>query len=1051
MIRGFGIRVIEEDLKNPEKVVSWNETNRHLILKDSAKIKLELYQTEAMVSALGKDLFQGFLWDLWDIESGTSFQWQKTVDGIDKKPTDRASRKTVSIAVNEGYKSKQGYWIEAFKETSNFETGCYTTDNLSMIISFEPPPPTVKATWLNPDGSEITEEKYLGQWVLLKLETTGLNEELVKVSIWDDRWGDTSLLYEDEGEIHSRERITNHNRKNGEEVVRWKGTSIHDRLVFPDNYDIFQKYNQTIGVDGTLTFLISLSETWGKHKTMWGDSIELRILVDHPRLEKYAIREVMLGLKPNRYDPNYISEPLQVRLPKPYELEESRPDYDPKTVIIEDSVLKEAKGTEPCHYKYIEISEFNLDSKTKKDKKQRTYVAFEEEPLNKPVFEPYEVVTGGNGHRRKVIIDLINSDDKEGTMPKACVSENVPKTTTGNAHKDNMLVFNIADEFIKRVIESDKKNEIGNFLEEQLKKMSTELGYNVSTNNVTLKRTNEGQIVDDKIVEVLEHTETKLVFYALYPYNTDSIKLWGLSTPLPFILRYLWTGGIKPHPYSITAQSCRYNRGIIINTYPNVKWSVYLNLNQVDKSKQMGWGNSTRQTNKEKENATKGFIKSGDGSWDFGLKVAFNRNKEYGEFSDKTAFAKQDEYDLSAPFKKVISPIMDNFNDIGGFIKETILGNKKDPESDHDEPDEKHQEALRKAKKAARKKEKEDQIKINNQPDVKKALDKLQDNEKEIKHLKNKNYPRDKYPSQKALDKQRSKDKEKLLKRYRNRDNLQQSLKKKGEKAGIDINRNLVTFRIIYPSLSFAFDWYLKGTKTTNANITTNMGHKVGTVVRGKISASPLIGLEIKLDFLALAQRAHPAVLALIAAADIAMSMMGDGSAITCDLTATGTFGGYIQGEINTLTGENSFEPDTAKSSGAEVATLKGNLTIKLEASIKAVKTARVLKHQVILTGAIGISATASDSVHAKIAADQKGFYMDIKNTFEGLELIGYAVAEVKVSKGEEKGERVEETTSGNSKEPSKEKKVGGKSEFKYRVIDKQEAQPITKFYFNDN
>ncbi|WP_299223445.1 hypothetical protein [uncultured Aquimarina sp.] len=1043
MTRGFAIRVIEEDLKNPEKVVSWDEHNRHLVLKDSAKVKLELYQTEPMFSSSDRSVFDGFFWDLWDIEKSTSFNWSKTKNGIKQPSTDRASSTSVTLSVKEGFKSKQGYWIEAFKKTANFETGCSTTDALSMIITFEPPPPTVKATWLNPDGSEITEEKYLGQWVMLKLETTGLNEEQVRVSIWDDRGGDTSLLYSDGHENYSNERITNHNRKKGEEIERWKGKSIHDKLVFPENYDAFQKYNQTIGIDGTLTFLISLSKTWEKYKVMWGDSIELRILVDHPRLEKYAISDVWYGLRPNRYDPNYISEPLQVRLPEPDELAESRPDYAPKTVVIEDSVLMESKGIDPCHYKYIEVSEFN------KDKKERTYVAFEEKPLNKPDFEPYEIVTGGNGHRRKVIIDLINSNDKEGTTPKACISENIPKTTSGAEHKNNMLSFNIPKEFIKKVTASDKKSELESFLERQLKKMSTELGYTASVNDVNFKRTNEGQVLDTRIIEVLDHTETKLVFYALYPYNTDAIRLWGIPTPLPFILRYLWTGSIRPHPYSISAQSCRYNRDIVVNTYPNVKWSVYLNLNQADKSKQLGWGNSIRQTKKEKKDAPKGFIKSGDGSWDFGLKVAFNRNKEFSEYSDKTAFSKQDEYDLSAPFKNVIDPIMNNLNDIGGFIKDTVLGKKKDPESDHDQPDSKHQMALEKAKKAAKKKEKEDRIKIKNQPDVQKALDKLQDNEKEIKQLKNKTYPKDKYPSQKALDKQKTEDKEKLLKKYRNRDNLQQNLKKKGKKAGIDINRNLVTFRIIYPSLSFSFEWFLKGTKTTNANITANMGHKVGTVLKGKINASPLIGLEIKLDFLALAQRAHPAVLALIAAADIAMSMIGDGSAITCDLTATGTFGGYLQGEINTLTKENSFNPDTAKSTGAELATLKGNLTIKLEASIKAMKTARVLKHQVILTGAVGVSATASDSVHAKIAADTKGFYMDIKNTFEGLELIGYATAQAEIVKERDLDD--EDITLDQLEKNPKKKKLGGKAEFKYRVIDKQKAQDVTKFYFNDN
>ncbi len=134
--------------------------------------------------------------------------------------------------------------------------------------------------------------------------------------------------------------------------------------------------------------------------------------------------------------------------------------------------------------------------------------------------------------------------------------------------------------------------------------------------------------------------------------------------------------------------------------------------------------------------------------------------------------------------------------------------------------------------------------------------------------------------------------------------------------------------------------------------------------------------------------------MALIAAADITMALIGDGSQITCNLTAAGTFGGKVQGFLNTKTKENSFNREDRNAKDKQVAELKCDLEFKLEISVKIKFEKKKLWVKVTVTGEAGANATAKWTGRAPIDADDYGWYIAPEMTFEGLEVKGYANVE---------------------------------------------------------
>lgn len=382
--------------------------------------------------------------------------------------------------------------------------------------------------------------------------------------------------------------------------------------------------------------------------------------------------------------------------------------------------------------------------------------------------------------------------------------------------------------------------------------------------------------------------------------------------------------------------------------------------------------------------------------------------REKIEFELKVTLGKGGEIDISAPFKKVVDGVKMLLNSPVENLQQTVEGKKNSNDGKHAEPSAEDRAAVEKIK---QRKQRE------GGKGAKIAADKLKENEREIRRLK-KDKNADSGALQSALNRRRD---------------LQVKATQKADIAGFDIKRDILTFDIIKPNFKFTASWYMEGSKSKN----DLFKHQVANIVDGTFEATPLIGLTITLDLLACAQRAHPALLAFIAACDIALGLIGGDSEMAFNIKASGDIKGTISFTLNTLTKEKKLGKD---------AKLSSTMKLIIEAHIIAVKKIEVLKITTILTGGVksveggfelGIAAEARWLAEGNIDADEEGIFMDTQWSFEGLEFSGYATIYGKVSG--EKDENGEQNTY----------KTESKAEFKYIAIDKQESHPLGKFYLN--
>lgn len=70
--------------------------------------------------------------------------------------------------------------------------------------------------------------------------------------------------------------------------------------------------------------------------------------------------------------------------------------------------------------------------------------------------------------------------------------------------------------------------------------------------------------------------------------------------------------------------------------------------------------------------------------------------------------------------------------------------------------------------------------------------------------------------------------------------------------------------------------------------------NKTGIELTGKFEAVPIIGAKVYFDFFGLAQRLHPIALAVVAALDIGMKLIGNGSRIIAEFS----IGAEIEGSF---------------------------------------------------------------------------------------------------------------------------------------------------------
>lgn len=238
------------------------------------------------------------------------------------------------------------------------------------------------------------------------------------------------------------------------------------------------------------------------------------------------------------------------------------------------------------------------------------------------------------------------------------------------------------------------------------------------------------------------------------------------------------------------------------------------------------------------------------------------------------------------------------------------------------------------------------------------------------------------------------------IEEYLEGDISKESLNKKRKKLEKSLKKNfeikkrpVVEPEIIWPSLGMSFSWSLSEGKTASAQ-KKYISNKTGYKLEAAVFADPIIGMGAKLDFLGLIAKAHPIATAIILVIDVASSLAG----INIDLyfQAEGKFAGEVNGFLDTLTGDNSFNRDSLNETGEKVAKIEGSLKFTLEGSVSMAGEANAILFKVSAEGEASIKAESEFKIAFGLQANEKGFYLQPIFTFEGLEI--EANAKIKVT-----------------------------------------------------
>jgi hypothetical protein len=555
------------------------------------------------------------------------------------------------------------------------------------------------------------------------------------------------------------------------------------------------------------------------------------------------------------------------------------------------------------------------------------------------------------------------------------VKEEDCRQRAGEKHREHVLALKgWPEDKIKKTPPGKEKKPAENKWSIAVKQDASLVKTKASSTNAVSK--------DDIGLEILESKDDKLVFNARYMYNLAPFDMLGAGVHP--IFRYFWLGGkyTAGRPYVIAANTCRHAHEFNVVTYPDVKWKLALEYNN-NKSGITVVDNS-RYRNPPKSK----WIKVGD------KEVALSLEAEWDG---------EEKLNLTEDFTEKIKKTLDKFGRIGAYIERVFLG-KENNASGNAQPAANHQQTMEEA----RKKFEEEGAKRDKE-------------EKEAEKMRD--YFRQKREQMKGLSPD--------SKEYRDLEKDVNTLQRRLDRKFSGLKRQVVGLEVIWPSLSLSFGWSRVDTGLDQLDEYKN---RTGVLLEGTLEAKPLIGLSAYLDFLGLLQRAHPVALAIIAAADLSMRLIGDGSRITCELRATGQLGGKLQGFLNTLTHENSFNKTDRANNNRQVSQITGDLAFSLKVELKLVVKKHFIGVTVTGQGSVNAEATAKWSARAVIDADEQGYYAKFFGTFEGLDIVAKAEASFKAEDGD-----AESLFSHNSS-----------ATVKYKAIDKQPEKELGILRFDN-
>ena len=735
------------------------------------------------------------------------------------------------------------------------------------------------------------------------------------------------------------------------------------------------------GVDGLLV-VEGATEAEKASMRQYIQKVTIPVLVD-PKWEEKAgsdikIYPVVKSINPDKefegFDRAYLTVSKGAQ-----KLDDPNATYTNNPVLI-DQIETDAAHFAPCKYVAVKATfPATVATKDKPAETPKSIYLFKESDAHLRTFRDYEIVSGYLRATKTVTLeleDLTNSDD-------AC------RQAAGHKHKGQTLKLISFPEGSKAAAapKPSKPTETPAAPEKESPwEFKGKTTGNASTGTVGIGNSASGTHTSEKAqLEILSQSDEKISFKARYMY--DLTPFWLAQVSVHPIFRYVWMGRDIAKPYEVAANTCRHSHTFKILVYPDVKWTLGLEYKNNKTGATLIGAN---RYDKKPPQAVPGAAKKEEpktwtpiGEQELGISL-------------KAKWDGEQELELTADITEAIRKKAEAANRIAAFIEKVFLGKENKEGDSHQAPTPAQQDAYEQAKKkfeadATRTKALEDA-----RTEVQKRADAVRNAE----------------PG--SRDERRAEKASAYNQRRLDTGKLTSGLK-----------RSVVGLDFIKPNLNLNFSW---SRQVSNEQQSEVLRSQTGIFLEGTLEAKPLLGASCYLDFLALLQRAHPIALAIIAAADLTMALIGDGSRITAELRATGTLGISLNGFLNTLTGENSFNRNDRENNKSSPVGLTGEFTFSLLLQLKIKAQKSMLFVSVIGTLDVSLEAKAKWSARAMIDSNDDGFYTKYFGTFEGLEIIGKGEATIKLESNRKRGGSVGGGTEGS---------------VKFQAIDKQPEKEL--------
>lgn len=598
-----------------------------------------------------------------------------------------------------------------------------------------------------------------------------------------------------------------------------------------------------------------------------------------------------------------------------------------KPVVVGD-IPTNTQKFQPCKYSMIRI-----------ESKDGIQTTFDENVLE---FKPQENLTfnivAGGGPARKTIKLSVDS-----------LVTHVEECTASPKHKDH--VIDLSSFLAKGYKKEDEKAGLKRDPESE---SAAKGKVEVKVNNYKLKRE-----TGTSFSGIIKSSDQELEFDAEYKYMPEGLDQVELAKR---VLGYIWIPAAQVDHFPVTVQTCRWKHNIDFAIYPDIKWTAALafNMDKADfdalkekfaaDNNGKGIKNALQRFTMKRLESVEGLGKAAKDKWSKPTPELDSANEELGEGLGKLFALPKDKTKPPAPTKAKgkLAELMELAKEFDFSIKAEWNNDTEsiDPVEDLVM---KYFRILRGAIKLL--KEGQNIIGGNYTGKADTSGDDGKDPDEFI--TKNKG----------------SEDK-----------NIQGLIEK--------MQRKPFEYELEFPKIGLAASWYYETMPPLNSD---SQLWGAGRTVLIKLDAKPLVGINLKWDFLELLCRRHPVAYIVLKAIDGLLYIFADNkSSVDLSVTVTGKISLAASFKHNTV-GGNVFT--RAKGSSAKKEELiKGDasVSVKVECKLYIAKTTTIFQAKVMVALGLGLEGSAGLGLQASLGSDDAGLYMALDLIFEGIKIEVY-------------------------------------------------------------